>query len=92
MELVVTVILGGVTGWLARLLVRPNVQLGVLTSVAVGAFGAFLGVALAGNLGLHVQAGPSWSIVGPTAVLSAAWLVGMLRATLGLFSRPGAWS
>ena len=92
MELVVTLILGGLTGWLASILVRTPVPVGLLASVAVGAVGSFLGVAMIGALGMYAQSAQGWIIVAVAAILSAAWLVGMLRAALGLFSRFGAWS
>lgn len=92
MELVVTLMLGGVTGWLASILVRTQVPVGLLASVAVGAVGSFLGVALVGALGMQTQSAQGWTVVVVVAILTAAWLVGMLRAALGLFSRFGGWS
>jgi uncharacterized membrane protein YeaQ/YmgE (transglycosylase-associated protein family) len=91
LRLVVALILGGVTGWLASILVKAKVAMGLWVSVAVGAVGSFLGVLMAGAFGVHAQTEPSWAVMGVTAVLSAAWLVGMLRAALGLFSRSGAY-
>jgi uncharacterized membrane protein YeaQ/YmgE (transglycosylase-associated protein family) len=85
MEIVLTLVLGGLTGWLACILVKTD-AMGILASVVVGAVGSFLGAALAGALVLHAQSAPSWILVAFTAVLCAAWLVGLLRATLELFS------
>ncbi len=47
MEIVLTLVLGGLTGWLATILVKTDVAMGILTSVAVGALGSVLGAALA---------------------------------------------
>jgi uncharacterized membrane protein YeaQ/YmgE (transglycosylase-associated protein family) len=91
MALVLTLILGGLTGWLANILVKTHVPMGILASVPVGVVGAFLGFAIAGGLGLQPNSVVSWTIVVLTAVLSAAWLVGTLRATMGLFFEEGAW-
>ena len=89
MEIVLTLVLGGVTGWLASILVKTDVM-GILASVAVGALGSLAGGALAGALALHAQSAPNWVLVALTAVLCAAWFVGLLRATLGLFSGSDA--
>jgi uncharacterized membrane protein YeaQ/YmgE (transglycosylase-associated protein family) len=86
MEIVLTLILGGMTGWLASILVKTEVAMGIVVSVAVGAVGSFLGVAMAGALALHAQSAHSWILVVVSAILSGAWFVGLLRATLGLFS------
>jgi len=43
----VTVIIGGVVGWLASMLMRTNAQMGILANVIVGVFGSFLGVFVA---------------------------------------------
>jgi uncharacterized membrane protein YeaQ/YmgE (transglycosylase-associated protein family) len=90
MEIALTVVLGCVTGWLASILVKTGLM-GILVSVAVGALGSFVGAALAGALALHAQSAPNWMLVVVTAVLCAAWFVGLLRATLGLFSGSEAW-
>jgi uncharacterized membrane protein YeaQ/YmgE (transglycosylase-associated protein family) len=91
MEIVLTLVLGGLTGWLASILVKTDVAMGILASVAVGALGSLAGGAMAGALALHAQSAPNWILVGLSAILCATWLVGLVRATLGLFSRSEAW-
>ena len=87
MDLLVTLIVGGVVGWLASILMKTNAQMGILANVIVGIVGSFLGVALAGALGVHAQTAPaSWLV----AILGAALLIAVLRA-LGVFSRSAAW-
>ena len=78
-----TLIIGGVVGWLASIMMRANSQMGIVANVIVGIVGAFLGQALAraGGIGIHTAAG--WWIV---AVIGAAVLIGLLRA-LGVFNR-----
>ena len=86
MSLIMTLIVGGIVGWLASILMKTNARMGILANVVVGVVGSFLGAAVAGGLGVRAQSAPaSWII----AVLGAALLIAVLRA-VGLFSRP-AW-
>jgi len=87
MDLLVTLIVGGVVGWLASILMKTNAQMGIMANVIVGIVGSFLGVSLAGALGVHAQTAPASWIV---AILGAALLIAVLRA-LGVFSRSAAW-
>lgn len=87
MDLLVTLIIGGVVGWLASILMKTNAQMGVLANVIVGVVGSFLGVAIAGALGVRATTTPASWIV---AILGAAVLIAILRA-LGVFSRVAAW-
>ena len=83
MSLLVTLIIGGIVGWLASILMKTNAQMGILANVVVGIVGSFLGSAIAGSLGVRAHDAPaSWII----AVLGAALLIAILRA-LGVFRR-----
>ena len=82
-NLIVTLIIGGVIGWLASILMRANGQMGILANIIVGIIGSFLGVYVANALGVRAQGAPAAWIV---AVLGAALLIWILRA-LGVFSR-----
>jgi uncharacterized membrane protein YeaQ/YmgE (transglycosylase-associated protein family) len=82
-NLIVTLIIGGVIGWLASILMRSNVQMGILANVVVGIIGSFLGVFVANALGVQAHATPAAWIV---AILGAALLIGLLRA-MGVFNR-----
>ena len=83
MNLLLTLIIGGIVGWLASILMKTNAQMGILANVVVGIIGSFLGVAVANTLKVapHSQLG-GWIV----AVLGAALLIGILRA-LGVFNR-----
>jgi uncharacterized membrane protein YeaQ/YmgE (transglycosylase-associated protein family) len=83
MSLLLTLIIGGIVGWLASILMKTNAQMGILANVVVGIVGSFLGVAVASALKLAPgsQLG-EWLV----AVLGAALLIGLLRA-LGVFNR-----
>ena len=82
-NLIVTLIIGGVIGWLASILMKANAAMGILANVIVGVVGSFLGVAVASALGVRAHTTPAAWIV---AVLGAALLIGLLRA-LGVFNR-----
>jgi uncharacterized membrane protein YeaQ/YmgE (transglycosylase-associated protein family) len=58
-----------------------------LANVIVGIVGSFLGVALAGLVGVRAHSAPASWIV---AIVGAAMLIALLRAT-GLFSRRAVW-
>jgi uncharacterized membrane protein YeaQ/YmgE (transglycosylase-associated protein family) len=79
----VTLIIGGIVGWLASILMRSNAQMGILANVIVGVVGSFIGVAVAGQLGVRAHTAPGAWIV---AILGAALLIALLRA-LGVFNR-----
>lgn len=87
MNLIVTLIVGGVVGWLASILMKTNAQMGIPANVVVGVVGSFLGAAVANALGVSAQSAPASWIV---AILGAALLIAVLRA-LGVFSRTAAW-
>jgi uncharacterized membrane protein YeaQ/YmgE (transglycosylase-associated protein family) len=83
MDLVVTLIIGGVVGWLASILMGSSGQMGILANVVIGIVGSFLGTAIAKGLGVAYQGTLATWIV---AILGAALLIALLRA-LGVFSR-----
>jgi uncharacterized membrane protein YeaQ/YmgE (transglycosylase-associated protein family) len=52
MDLIVTLIIGGVVGWLGSLLMKTNAQMGIIANVVVGIVGSLLGFWIAGKLGV----------------------------------------
>ncbi len=86
MHLIVTLIIGGIVGWLASILMRTNAQMGILANVLVGVAGSYLGVLIAQGLGV----GP-YGLVGGGffSILGAALLIVLLRV-LGVFNRTAA--
>jgi uncharacterized membrane protein YeaQ/YmgE (transglycosylase-associated protein family) len=87
MSLIMTIVIGGIIGWLASILMKTNAQMGILANVVVGIIGSFLGTAVAASLGLAVHNAPaSWAV----SVLGAGLLIAVLKA-LGVFSRVPAW-
>jgi len=76
MNLIVTLIIGGIVGWLGSIVMKTNAQMGIIANIVVGIAGAFLGFWLAGMLG--IAAGGTvlrWII----AVIGAAVLIGILK-------------
>ena len=81
MNWIITIIVGGIIGWLASIVMKTNAQMGMLANILVGIVGSALGFWLAGVLGL-TSSGP---IVGYLiAVVGAAVLIFLLKA-LGIF-------
>jgi len=81
MNWLVTIVVGGIVGWLASMVMKTNAQMGVIANVIVGIIGSSLGFWLAGMLGLSAS-GP---IIGwVVAVIGAALLIFILKA-VGVF-------
>ena len=80
MDLIVWLVIGGVIGWLASIIMKTNAQMGLIANVIVGIVGAALGGWLAGALGITGGRVISYVI----AVLGAAVLIAILRA-IGVF-------
>lgn len=48
---IITLIIGGIVGWLASILMKTNAQMGLIANVLVGVAGSMLGFWVAGVLG-----------------------------------------
>jgi uncharacterized membrane protein YeaQ/YmgE (transglycosylase-associated protein family) len=81
MNWIVTIVVGGIVGWLASLVMKTNAQMGIIANVIVGIVGSSIGFWLAGMLGLSAS-GPiaGWIV----AVIGAAVLIFLLKA-IGVF-------
>jgi uncharacterized membrane protein YeaQ/YmgE (transglycosylase-associated protein family) len=81
MNWIVTLVVGGVIGWLASILMKTDKQMGIISNVIVGIIGSSLGFWLAGMLGLAAYGAIArWAV----AVVGAALLIYILKA-LGVF-------
>jgi uncharacterized membrane protein YeaQ/YmgE (transglycosylase-associated protein family) len=81
MNWIVTLVVGGIVGWLASMVMKTNKQMGIIANVVVGIVGSSLGFWLAGMLGLAAYGAIArWAV----AVAGAAILIYILKA-LGLF-------
>ena len=76
MDILVTLIIGGVVGWIASLLMKTDAQMGLIANILVGIVGSFLGFWLAGALGIAASGSIARWIV---AVVGAMLLIGILK-------------
>ena len=80
MDLIITLIIGGVIGWVASLVMKSDAQMGMIANVVVGIVGSFIGFWGAGALGFAPD-GPARYLV---ALVGAMILIAIVRA-FGLF-------
>jgi len=74
---IITLIIGGIIGWLASIVMKTDAQMGPIANIIVGIVGSMLGFWLAGLLGI----GAGSAIVGYViAVIGAAVLIFLLKA------------
>jgi uncharacterized membrane protein YeaQ/YmgE (transglycosylase-associated protein family) len=83
MDLIVSLVIGGIVGWLASILMKADAQMGLIANVLVGVVGSGIGFWLAGKLGL---AGGGMIVRLLVGIAGAALLIFLLRA-LGLFKK-----
>jgi uncharacterized membrane protein YeaQ/YmgE (transglycosylase-associated protein family) len=72
----VTIVMGGIVGWIGSKIMKTDAQMGILANVIVGIVGASLGFWLAGFLGLGAT-GPLMGWV--VAVVGAVLLIWILK-------------
>src|SRR3546814_16789900 len=80
MNFIIMLIVGGIAGWLASMLMRTNGQQGIILNIVVGIIGGFLGGWLLPMVGLSVG---GWSGYLVTALIGAV----ILMAIVNLFRR-----
>ena len=83
MEWIITIVIGGIVGWLASIIMKTNAQMGMLLNILIGIVGSFLGYWLAGVIGIAAEGGFVRFVI---AVLGAVILIAILKA-LGVFGR-----
>ena len=81
MNIIITLVIGGVIGWLASLIMKTDAQMGLIANIVVGIVGSFLGFWLAGQLGLS-RGGP---IVGWLIAIGGAVLLIVILKALKIF-------
>lgn len=89
MGIIIWLIVGGIVGWLASIIMRRDAQQGILLNIVVGIVGAFLGGWLGGMLGIgggDINDG-NFSVSG--LLLSLVGAV-VLLAIVNLFTRGRA--
>ncbi len=80
MSFIFWIVIGGVIGWLASIIMKTNAQMGIIANIIIGCVGAWLGGWLAGLLGIAATGLMTYVI----AVIGAVILIAILRM-LGLF-------
>jgi len=83
MNLIVTLILGGIVGWLASIVMKTNAQMGLIANVVVGVAGSLLGFWVAGLLGFA----PSGGVVRFLVAIAGAALLIFLLGKVGVFKK-----
>jgi len=82
MGLIVSIIVGGIIGWVASMIMKTNSQMGLLANVGVGVVGSFLGHLAAGLLGIGATGTLGsfiLSLLGAVALIAILRGVGWLR-------------
>jgi uncharacterized membrane protein YeaQ/YmgE (transglycosylase-associated protein family) len=80
---IVTIVIGGLVGWLASILMKTNAQMGLVANVLVGIVGSSLGFWIAGQLGVAATTG----IVRFAIAIGGAALLIFVLGKLGIFRR-----
>ncbi len=83
MGLIMTLIIGGIVGWLASIIMKTNAQMGLIANVVVGIVGSMLGFWVAGELGIVATGGLMQFLV---STAGAVLLIFILRI-LGVFRK-----
>ena len=82
MSWIVSLIIGGIVGWLASIVMKTDAQMGWIANVVVGVIGSMLGYWIAGLAGIA----PTGILRFVVAVAGAALLIFILRK-LGVFGK-----
>lgn len=80
MSLIIMLIVGGIAGWLASLIMRTDAQQGILLNIVVGIIGGVIGGYVLPMVGLHFDGWVGYLI---TALIGAI----ILLAIVNLFRR-----
>jgi uncharacterized membrane protein YeaQ/YmgE (transglycosylase-associated protein family) len=81
MSWIISLIIGGIVGWLASIVMKTNAQMGILWNVVVGVLGGILGNWIAGLMGMAPEGGIGRFVV---ALIGAVILIFVLRQ-IGVF-------
>ena len=80
---IISLIIGGIVGWLASILMKTNAQMGIIANVLVGIVGSSLGYWIAGLAGLA----PAGGLLGFAVAIGGASLLIFILGKLGIFRR-----
>ena len=82
MDLIISLVIGGIIGWLASIVMKTNAQMGIIANVLVGIVGGALGHWVAGQLGISAGGIGGWLV----SLAGAIILIAILRA-IGIFKK-----
>ncbi len=83
MSWIISLVIGGVVGWLASIIMKTNAQMGWIANVLVGVVGSLLGFWIAGLLGIA----PTGGILRFVVALAGAALLIFILGRLGIFRK-----
>lgn len=82
MSWIISLIIGGIVGWLASIIMKTNPQMGLIANVVVGVVGSLLGNWIAGLLGIQAA-----GVLGFLIALAGAVLLIFILGKIGIFKR-----
>jgi uncharacterized membrane protein YeaQ/YmgE (transglycosylase-associated protein family) len=83
MDWIISLIIGGIVGWLASIIMKTNAQMGLIANVLVGVVGAALGFWIDGLLGIVATGG----LIRFLVALAGAVILIFILSKLGLFKK-----
>ncbi|NDP38286.1 MAG: GlsB/YeaQ/YmgE family stress response membrane protein [Rhodoferax sp.] len=83
MSWIISLIIGGIVGWLASIVMKTNAQMGWIANVLVGVVGSMLGYWIAGLLGIA----PTGGILGFLVAVVGAVLLIFILNKVGIFRK-----
>ena len=83
MSWIISLIIGGIVGWLASIVMKTNAQMGLIANVAVGVVGSLLGFWITGLVGIE----PTGGILRFLVALAGAVLLIFILGKLGIFRK-----
>lgn len=83
MDLIISLIVGGIVGWLASIVMKTNAQMGWIANVLVGVVGSALGFWIAGQVGIA----PTGSVLRFAVAIGGAVLLIVILQALGVFRK-----
>jgi uncharacterized membrane protein YeaQ/YmgE (transglycosylase-associated protein family) len=72
---IVTIVVGGIIGWLASMLMKTDKQMGILANVIVGIIGSALGFWVAGVMGFAAYGAIARWVVGIAGAVLLIWIL-----------------
>jgi uncharacterized membrane protein YeaQ/YmgE (transglycosylase-associated protein family) len=83
MNWIISIIIGGIIGWLASIIMKTDMQMGLIANILVGIVGSALGFWLAGVLGIA----PAGGVLGFLVGVAGAVLLIFILGKLGIFKK-----